>query len=108
MRFLICVIDDTTHSATSDEMEKIDEFNELLRVNGHWIFACGIDSPSTARVIDNRGAVGLNAVGPLFDHTEYVSGLWIVEAENSDHAQQLALAGSQACNRKVELRPLLA
>jgi hypothetical protein len=31
----------------------------------------------------------------------------LIEAENIDVARKLAFAGSKACNRKVELRPLL-
>lgn len=42
MRYLISVIDDTTNSATGDEMAAIDQFNERLRTNGHWVFAGGL------------------------------------------------------------------
>jgi len=31
----------------------------------------------------------------------------LIEAESIDVARELAFAGSKACNRKVELRPLL-
>jgi len=50
----------------------------FLIANGHREFACGIDGPSTSAVIDNRNG-----------------------------AQQLSTEGSKACNRNVELRPLL-
>ncbi len=107
MRFLICVIDDTTRSATTDESAAIDVFNEKLQADGHWIIACGIDSPETATVIDNRKDAGIWTDGPLFDNKEYVSGFWLIEAPTLDIAKELAAAGSKACNRKVEIRPLL-
>jgi hypothetical protein len=46
--------------------------------------------------------VGLIAMG------QYYSGFWLIRASNSEQAEQLALEGSKACNRRVELRPLLA
>lgn len=107
MRFIMAVIDDTSRSATTDERAAIDEFNDGLRADGHWVFACGIDSPKSALLIDNRAGAGLLTHGPLIDSTEYMSGFWIVDAEDHETAQALAVAGSKACNRKVELRPLL-
>ncbi len=107
MRFLIAVIHDTSETASSDEMAAIDVFNDSLIANGHWEFACGIDGPSTATVIDNRNGAGLVSAGPLVEWPEYMSGLWIIEAADLEQAQQLATEGSKACNRKVELRPLL-
>jgi len=38
---------------------------------------------------------------------EYVSGFWLITAPDLDAARVLAAQGSKACNRKVELRPLL-
>jgi hypothetical protein len=107
MRYLIAVIDTASRSASSDEMAAINEFNDRLRANGNWVMACGIDGPNTATVIDNRNDAGLFSDGPLIVSDEYMSGFWIIEAEDRDAAQQLAATGSKACNRKVELRPLL-
>ncbi len=107
MRFLIAVIDVTTGSASGDEMAAIDAFNDGLRQNGHWVFACGIGAPATATVIDNRDSLGLVMDGPLYDLAEYMSGFWIIEAETLATAKRLAAEGSKACNRKVEIRPLL-
>ena len=107
MRFLIAVIDDRTRSASTDEIAEIDLFNDQLRANGHWILACGIDSPRTAVVIDNRSDAGMVVEGPLHDVNEYMSGFWLIEADSPAEARELAAAGSKACNRKVELRPLL-
>jgi len=107
MRFLIAVIDDQSNSGTDDEMKNINAFNDTLRANGHWIFACGLADPTIAVVIDNRRGAGLVTEAPLFAAKEQMSGFWIVEANNEETARDLAHGGSKACNRKVELRPLL-
>ena len=107
MQYLVSVIDDTSGSATSDEMTDIDAFNEGLVADGHWVFAGGLGEPSTATVVDGRGAEALFIDGPFVETKEWLSGFWIIEAQDLDVALQLAAAGSRACNRPVEVRPFL-
>ena len=107
MKFIIFVIDDLTNSGTPAEMAEINAFNDSLRANGQFIFAGGLSSPSSANVIDNRAGAGIETNKPLFNAKENFSGFWLIEAANPEVAKDLALAGSKACNRKVELRPLL-
>ncbi len=107
MKYLISVIDDRSDSGNSTEMAAIDEFNEKLVIDGHWVLAGGLDSPSTATVIDNRGETTVSTEGPFIESKEYFSGFWIIEAPNLDLARKLATEGSKSCNRKVELRPFL-
>ncbi len=64
MQYLVSVIHDQAGLATPDEMAAIDVFNERLQAEGHWVFAGGLASPSTATVIDNRGAEALVTDGP--------------------------------------------
>jgi len=105
MHFQISVIDDLSNSGTPDEMTTIDAFNDKLRANGHWVYANGMAAPETATVIDNRAGANVISKGPLFPAKENFSGLWIIDAPNHEVAMALALEGSLACNRKVELRP---
>ena len=107
MKFVISVIDDLSNSGTPAEMAQIDIFNDQLRANGQFIFAGGLASPESADVIDNRNDANLSTGKPLFASKENFSGFWLIEAENIEVARKLAFAGSKACNRKVELRPLL-
>jgi hypothetical protein len=107
MRYLIGVIDDTTNSATGDEMAAIDQFNERLHSDGHWVFAGGLAAPHTATVVDNRGDTPVLTDGPFLESKEYLSGFWIIDAPDLDLALALAADGSRHCNRKVELRPFL-
>jgi hypothetical protein len=107
MQYLVGVIDDKTGLATPDEMAAIDAFNERLQAEGHWVFAGGLAAPSTATVIDNRGAEAMFTDGPFIESKEYLAGFWIIEAADLDVALKLAAEGSKACNRKVEVRPFL-
>ncbi len=107
MQYLVSVIDDKTDSATEAEMAAINAFNDRVAAQGHWVFAGGLASPSTATVIDNRGGEALFTDGPFVETKEYLAGFWVFEAADLDVALKLAAEGSRACNRKVEVRPFL-
>lgn len=107
MKYLVSVIDDNAGLATSDEMAAIDAFNDRLLAEGHWVFAGGLGSPSTATVIDNRGGEAVFSDGPFVESKEYLIGFWVIEAPDLDVALRLAAEGSKHCNRKVEVRPFL-
>ena len=107
MQYLVSVIDDGPAVAIPSEMAAIDVFNEGLQAAGHWVFAGGLGSPSTATVIDNRDGETLITDGPFLESKEYLAGFWIIEAPDLDVALKLAAEGSKHCNRKVEVRPFL-
>ncbi len=107
MQYLVSVIDDKTDSGTADEMTAIHAFNERLRADGHWVFAGGLNAPSTATVIDNRGGEALFTDGPFVETKEWLAGFWVMEAPDLDVALKLAAEGSKVCNRRVEVRPFL-
>ena len=111
MQYLISVIDGSSPapggSATEDGATALDAFNERLEAEGHWVFAGGLGAPDSATVIDNRDGTGLVTDGPYVESKEYLGGFWIIEAPDLDVALKLASEGSKACNRKVEVRPIL-
>ncbi|MGN6333349.1 MAG: YciI family protein [Motilibacteraceae bacterium] len=107
MQYLVSVIDDSTGSATDDEMAQIDAYNDRLQADGHWVFAGGLGAPGTATVVDNRGGDPVLTDGPFLESKEYLAGFWILEAADLDVALRLAAEGSRACNRRVEVRPFL-
>jgi hypothetical protein len=107
MQYLVSVIHDESELATSDEQAAIDVFNDRLQAEGHWVFAGGLASPSSATVIDNRGGEALFTDVPFLESKEYLAGFWIIEAADLDVALKLAAEGSKCCNRKVEVRPFL-
>jgi hypothetical protein len=107
MKYLVSVIDDKTNSATPEEMTAIRAFNEGLQANGHWVFAGGLAAPEASTVVDNRGSEPMITDGPFLETKEYFAGFWVMEAPDFDVMLKLATGASKACNRKLEVRPLL-
>ena len=107
MQYLVSVIDHRTNSGTPEEASAIDAFNDRLSARGHWVFAAGLADPSTATVIDGRGDEPVFTDGPFIESKEHIAGLWIIEAPDLDVALSLMADGSKACNRRLEVRPLL-
>ncbi len=107
-QYLMSVLHDSSDLATGEEMAAIDVFNEQLQAEGHWVFAGGLASPSTATVVDGRDGEPVFTDGPYLESKEHIAGFWIIEAPHLDVALRLAALGSKHCNRRVELRPLLS
>lgn len=108
MQYLINVIAGPDQMGTPDEMVAIDAFNDKLIANGHWVFAAGLADPSSSTVIDNRGDKPILTDGPFLEAKEWAAGFWIIEADNLNVALDLMTEGSKACNRRLEVRPVLA
>lgn len=107
MRFLLGVIDSASNSASGAEMETINAFNDQLRKNNQFLLAVGLANPRLSKVLDNTDGSETITPGPLNETTEYIAGLWLVEASSIEAAEELAKGASRACNRKIELRQLL-
>lgn len=107
MQFLVSVLHDSDELATSEEMARIDEFNDRLQAQGQLVFACGLSAPGQAFTVDARGEAPSVETGPAIQTPEFVVGFWVLEAPDQQTALKLATEGSAACNRKVELRALL-
>jgi len=108
MRFLINVIESIERPAHSrQEIDAIDAFNNEMVAAGERVLAVGIASPDNSIQIDNRDGQVNYIKESLTDSNEYISGIWIIDVPNQEIALELAARGSKACNRRVELRPLL-
>ena len=107
MRFVLFVIDQASNSGNDAEMARIDAFNDSLRDNGTWVMAAGIAGPSSALLVDGRGESEHVAPGSLFGGPDFYSGFWVIDVADIDEARRLAIAGSRACARRVELRPFI-
>jgi hypothetical protein len=106
-RYIIFVIDGPGNPANPDEMKNIDAFNEKLQKDGHWVTAAGIQQSKGAILIDNRNRMNKVERASITPRNDSYSGFWIIEATSDEKAQELALEGSLACNRRVELRAYL-
>ena len=105
MQVLLSVIHDSPELATGAEMAAIDEFNDQLIAQGHWIFAGGLGS--STGVVDNRGPETIVTDGPFLESKEYLAGFYILEVADERTALALATRASRACNRKIEVRPFM-
>ncbi len=108
MHYLVNVIDHRSESGTAEEQAAIDVFNEKLSAGGNWVFAAGLADPTTSTVIDGRGDEPVFTDGPFIEAKEWAAGFWVIEAPDLDVALALMAEGSKACNRRLEVRPVLA
>ena len=108
MCLLINVIESIDRPAHSrQEIDAIDTFNNEMVAAGQQVLAVGIASPDDSIKIDNWDGQVKFIKKSLTDSNENVSGIWIIDVPNREIALELAARGSKACNRRVELRPLL-
>ncbi len=80
-------------------------FNERLQAAGHFVYANGLASATSATVVDGQVDPPVVTDGPYLESKEYLGGFWIIEATDLDQALALAAEGSKACQGKVEVRP---
>jgi len=94
---------------SKEEMEQAfadtGAFNERLKEQGYWVFAGGLQSASTATVVDGTGDAPVMTDGPYLETKEVIGGFWVIDAPDLDVALKLAAEGSKACRGKVEVRP---
>jgi hypothetical protein len=112
MQYLISVVDDEDADLADDsvrdaEAVAIDAFNERLKAEGHWVFAGALGGPRTVTAVDDRGDSPFIQDGPFVESKEFLGGFWIIEAADRDDALRIARDGSRACNRRVEVWPVL-
>lgn len=108
MQFQLCVIDDGKGFATGNEMAAIDAFNQQLIDAKQWVLAGGLAGPDQSILIDNTGSELSIARDSLMPPTPYYAGFWILELDDLETAEDLAVAASKVCNRRIELRRFLS
>jgi hypothetical protein len=94
-----------TREAMEESMAETGAFNERLKEQGHFVFADGLASATTATVVDGQGDEPVLTDGPYLESKEYLAGFWVIEAPDLDVALRLAAEGSKACRGPVEVRP---
>jgi hypothetical protein len=98
--------------AAEEEMQKlyadVEAFNQRLQADGHWVFAGGLEAPSTATVVRAADGDAVLTDGPFAEAKEALGGFWVVEAADLDRALALARDASIACAAPVEVRPFQA
>lgn len=84
----------------------VEAFNADLQSSGAWVFAGGLQPPSSAAVVRiGDGGTAVVSEGPFSDSPVQLGGFWVVEAPDLDAALELARRGAVACRGPVEVRP---
>ena len=109
-QYLLSVHNDgTSPYASEEDMQRAfaatGAFNDKLQADGYWVFAGGLQSASTATVVDGQGETPVMTDGPYLETKEVIGGFWVIDAPDLDVAIRLAAEGSKACRGKVEVRP---
>lgn len=83
----------------------VDAFNTEMQASGAWVFAGGLEPPSTATVVRAHEGPVLVTDGPFAESKEQLGGFWVLRAPDLDAALELAKRASAACQGPVEVRP---
>ena len=85
---------------------QVDAFNQELQASGSWLFAGGLQPPSSASVVRVTDSGTSVTDGPLAEANKYIGGFWLLETTDLDAAHVWARKASEACMNPVEVRPL--
>jgi hypothetical protein len=86
-------------------MERVEAVNVELREAGGWVFAGGLNAPSTATVVRVTDGDVLMTDGPFAEGKEYVGGFTILKAPDLDGALAWGEKFAGAIGLPIEVRP---
>ena len=87
-------------------MAAVDTFNTELQDSGSFVFAGGLNPPSTAKTVDVSTGETRVLDEPFVTAGSYVGGFWIIEAADEDTAVGWAVKASNALQCRIEVRAL--
>jgi hypothetical protein len=87
-------------------MAAVDEFNTALKDSGAWLFAGGLNPPSTAKTVDVTSGETRVLDEPFVEADSYVGGFWVIEAADEAAAVEWATKASAAVQSRIEVRAL--
>ncbi|GAA4383143.1 YciI family protein [Agromyces bauzanensis] len=87
-------------------MAAVDEFNTALKDSGAWLFAGGLNPPSTAKTVDVTSGETRVLDEPFVEAPSYVGGFWVIEAADDAAAVEWAARASAAVRSRIEVRAL--
>jgi hypothetical protein len=114
-QYLLSLPHDTAESPTLESMDPAaaeaamaaaGAFIEELMGSGAFVFAGGLQPPSTAVTVDHTGETLVRHEGPYVEAPEYLGGFWVVEVATQDEAVEWAAKASKALESRVEVRAL--
>lgn len=109
-QYLLSVVTPTEGTQpTPDEltgiMTRVGRLQEDMRSAGVWVFAGGLEAPSTATVLRPDGDDVLITDGPFAEGREYLGGLTVVDVPDLDAALDWGRRTTQAIGLPIEVRP---
>lgn len=111
-QYLLSVHLDEAAPAPSDEQmqqnyKAVDAFNQELRAAGAWVFAGGLNPPSTASVVRAQGGQAVTTDGPYAETKEQLLGFYLVDCKDLDDALDVARdLGAANPGGAYEIRPV--
>ena len=87
-------------------MRDVREIQGDMQTAGVWVFSGGLHPPNTASVLRQQNGAVVITDGPFIESKELLSGVFVIEARDLDHAIALARM-TPIMDGAVEVRPLL-
>jgi hypothetical protein len=88
-------------------MRNVDALNVELKAAGAWVFAGGLNAPSTATMVRLQDGEVLVTDGPFAEGKEYVGGFSIIKAPDLDAALEWGRKLTRATTLPIEVRPFV-
>lgn len=86
-------------------MRDVNRVNAELQAAGAWVFAGGLNPPSTATVLRPQGADVLVTDGPFAEAKEHLGGFTVIQAADLDAALEWGRRLARATTLPIEVRP---
>ncbi len=110
-QYLISVMQPTGATISNEDLARVvkdlDAVNEEIKAAGAWVFAGGLNSPSTATVARLEDGEVLLTDGPFTEGKEYLGGISIIRAADLDEALGWTSKLARAIGLPLEVRPFM-
>ncbi len=93
--------------ALASIMERVGAIDRELKEAGAWVFAGGLESPSTATVLRVQDDEVLMTDGPFAEGKEYLGGISVIRVADLDAALDWATRLTRAIGLPIEVRPFV-
>lgn len=84
----------------------VDAFNAELKASGAFVFAGGLNPPSTAKTVDASSGEPRVLDEPFVEAPSYVGGFWVIEAADDAAAVEWTTKAARALQGRIEVRAL--
>jgi hypothetical protein len=88
-------------------MERVEAVTQECKAAGAWVFAGGLNAPSTATVVRAKDGEVLMTDGPYAEGKEYVGGFSVIKAPDLDAALDWGSKYTRAIGLPIEVRPVV-